>query len=131
MVTKTKTVREAVTEMNKRLMDSFSEGDAARVALLYTTDGQLLPTGTHPVEGPEKVQAYWQQVMDAGIKEVQLKTRELEECGEVAVEIGTYRLKGPDGEEMDEGKYMVMWKQEDEQWKIHRYIWNSSLPVEQ
>ena len=29
---------------------------------------------------------------------------------------------------MDSGKFIVIWKQEGGQWKLHRDIWNSSMP---
>jgi ketosteroid isomerase-like protein len=29
---------------------------------------------------------------------------------------------------LDKGKYIVIWKQEDGQWKLHRDIFNSSMP---
>jgi ketosteroid isomerase-like protein len=30
---------------------------------------------------------------------------------------------------MDRGKYIVVWKDEGGKWKLHRDIWNSSLPA--
>jgi ketosteroid isomerase-like protein len=30
---------------------------------------------------------------------------------------------------VDQGKYIVIWKQDGGQWKLHRDIFNSSLPA--
>jgi len=30
---------------------------------------------------------------------------------------------------LDKGKYIVIWKQEEGQWKLHRDIFNSSMPA--
>jgi len=43
--------------------------------------------------------------------------------------VGTFTLKGKGGQELDAGKYIVIWKREDGQWKLHRDIFNSSLPA--
>jgi hypothetical protein len=40
-----------------------------------------------------------------------------------------YRLQGAGGQVLDMGKYVVIWKQEAGQGKLHRDIWNSSRPA--
>ena len=59
-----------------------------------------------------------------------LDTVEAEEHGDTAIEIGKYTLNGEAGNVMDSGKYVVIRKQEDGQWKLHRDIWNSSLSAQ-
>jgi ketosteroid isomerase-like protein len=48
--------------------------------------------------------------------------------GNLTVEVGTYSLHSQDGTRIDRGKIMVVWKQEEGTWKMHRDMWNSSLP---
>jgi ketosteroid isomerase-like protein len=67
--------------------------------------------------------------MGMGIAEATLKTIELEAHGDTANEIGAYTLRAGDGGVLDQGKYVVIWKREGGQWKLHRDIWNSSLPA--
>jgi hypothetical protein len=31
---------------------------------------------------------------------------------------------------LDNGKYVVIWKQKGDRWKLHPDIWNSSLPAQ-
>ena len=50
-------------------------------------------------------------------------------CGETAYEVGKYTLLGRGGQTLDSGKYVVIWRQEDGQWKLHRDIFNTSLPA--
>ena len=48
--------------------------------------------------------------------------------GKTAYEVGKYQLFA-DGDQMaDQGKYIVTWKQVEGKWKLHRDIWNTSLP---
>jgi uncharacterized protein (TIGR02246 family) len=122
-------IREAITSANRTFMDTFARGDAAGMAALYTPDGQLLPTGSDVVAGPQPIQAFWQAVMGMGIKEATLETVEVEAHGDAAHEVGRYTLKGAGGQLLDQGKYVVIWKQVGGQWKLHRDIWNSSLPA--
>ena len=63
-----------------------------------------------------------------GIASVQLKTVELDELGAAANELGEFVLKTADGTVADSGKYIVVWKQENGNWRWHHDIWNSSTP---
>jgi ketosteroid isomerase-like protein len=59
-----------------------------------------------------------------------LEIVEAEDHGDTAVEIGRYTLSGG-GQVMDRGKYLVIWKQKDGQWQLHRDIWNTHVPPEE
>jgi ketosteroid isomerase-like protein len=80
------------------------------------------------VRGREAIARMWQAVIDSGVKGVTLTTLEVEAAGDIACEVGTYRLTGDGGTVLDAGKYVVVWKKEDGAWKLHRDIWNSSVP---
>ena len=120
---------EAITEVNKRFTDAYARGDAAGVAALYTIDGQLLPPNSEILTGHEPIAGFWQFVMGLGISTVRLDSSELGVQGGMAVEIGQYTLAGSDGNTIDTGKYLVVWKNEGGAWKLHRDIWNTSMPA--
>ncbi|GAB3860119.1 hypothetical protein GCM10028822_37760 [Hymenobacter terrigena] len=108
---------------------NFERSDAAGIASLYTPNGVLLPTGMGAIQGTAGIQAFWEGAMAMGIKQVQLHTQEVEEMPDTAIELGHYTLLGPNAQPIDEGKYLVVWKQQQGQWKLHQDIWNSSLPA--
>ncbi len=89
----------------------------------------LLPTGSDAVTGKPAIQAFWQGAMDMGIKGLGLEIVELEDHGSTAIEVGNYSLSSEGEEVIDRGKYVVIWKQEDGRWKLHRDIWNSNTPA--
>ena len=124
-------VREAISAGNKRFMETFERGDAAGMATLYTENGQLLPPNTDIVSGRQGIQSFWQGAMDMGIKAVKLVTTEFEEHGDTAIAVGKYTLSGEGDQVIDSGKYVVILKQEGGQWRLHRDIWNSSMPAPQ
>jgi uncharacterized protein (TIGR02246 family) len=122
-------VREAIAAANQHFMTTFARGDAAGMAACYTPDGQVLPPNTDLMTGAQAIQAFWQAVMDMGIKEATLETVELESHGDTAHEVGRFTLRGDAGQVLDQGKYVVIWKRQGGQWKLHRDIWNSSRPA--
>lgn len=120
-------IQAAIKAAYEVFMAAFSRGDSAALADLYTEKGQLLPTGSDVVTGKEAIQNFWQGAMDMGIKSAKLEMIELEELGDTTIEQGKYTLRGGSGNVLDRGKYIVIWKQQAGQWKLHRDIWNSSL----
>jgi uncharacterized protein (TIGR02246 family) len=127
----TSDVRQAIEAANQNFTAAFARRDARGMAGLYTPNGQLLPTHSDFVTGAQAIQAFWQAVMDMGIEDATLETVELEAHGDAAHEVGRYTLRGAAGQVLDQGKYVVIWKRESGQWKLHRDIWNSSLPPAQ
>ena len=121
-------LRADIIAANKRFMEAFGRRDAAGLATLYTTTGQLLPPNSEVVAGREAIRTFWQGAMDLGLTQAQLDTVEVEGHGETAVEVGKYTLRAGGGQVADTGKYVVIWKTESGTWKLHRDIWNSSSP---
>ena len=122
-------VRDAIAAANENFMDTFKRGDAAGMAALYTENGQVLPPNGDFVTGKQSIATFWQGLMDMGIKEVKLEIVEVSGHGDTAIEVSKYTLRSEGGQALDTGKYIVIWKQEGGQWKLHRDIFNSSMPV--
>ena len=123
-------VRSAIDAGVESFMAAFSRGDAAGLAALYTENGQVLPPNGDFVTGRQAVAVFWQAVMDMGIKEAQIQILEVEGHGDTAIEVSTFTLLGEGGQVLDKGKYIVLWKRERGQWKLHRDIFNSSMPAQ-
>jgi uncharacterized protein (TIGR02246 family) len=119
----------AIAAPIEQFMAAFSRGDAAGVASVYTADAQVLPPNSDVITGQQAIQMFWQQAMDMGVKAVKLATVEVAGDGHTAYEVGQFTLQGAEGQVLDAGKYVVIWKQEAGQWKLHRDIWNSSRPA--
>jgi uncharacterized protein (TIGR02246 family) len=124
----TTSIRDAIVAANDVFMDTYRRGDAAGLAALYTADGQLMPPNSDFVNGQLAIEGFWKAVMDMGIQEALIETGEVEDLGETAIEVSKFTLKGEGGQVLDQGKFVVVWKQEDGSWKLHRDIFNSSMP---
>jgi uncharacterized protein (TIGR02246 family) len=118
-------VRSQIEAGNREFMAAFAKRDAAAVAALYTDGGQLLPPNSEVVRGHEAILEFWQGAMTRGLTGATLETVDVDASGETAVEVGRYRLTAGDAE-ADHGKYIVVWKNVDGRWKLHRDIWNTS-----
>lgn len=127
--TVTTDIRSAIESTNKEFMAAFKRGDTAAIARLYSTRGQLLPPHSDFVSGADAIGAFWQGVLNLGLKEAVLETIEVETAGEIATEVGRYKLLAQEGVPADSGKYLVVWKNEGGSWKIHRDIWSTSQPA--
>ncbi len=122
-------VRTQLGSANKEFMNAFKRGDATAMANLYTPEAQLLPANSDFVRGTAAIRAFWQGVIDLGLKEASLETIEAEAHGDTAIEVGRYRLLAAGGAVADSGKYVVVWKNDRGTWKLHRDIWTTSQPA--
>ena len=80
----------------------------------------------------DTLQAFGQNGCDAGVGNLQPTVIELSGSGDMAHEVGTYTLTiQPEegGAISDNGKYVVIWKRENDTWKLDVEIWNSSVPL--
>ncbi len=122
-----RSVRAHIEKANVAFETTFARADAKGMGELYTSDAQLFPTGSRMISGREAVAAFWGTVFNMGITNASLETVEVESYGGTAIEVGKYTLSGANGQVLDRGKYIVIWKKEDGRWKLPRDIWNTNV----
>ena len=123
---------QTINAVIKQFVDAINQGDAAAVAALYTEEANLLPPNSPIIVDRKGIQAFWQNGFDAGVGNLQPTVIELHVSGDMAHEVGTYTLtiQPEEGEAIsDNGKYVVIWKRENDTWKLDVEIWNSSVPL--
>lgn len=118
-------INAGVQQTNSFFMRAFANRNAGELAALYTDDAQLLPPSGSIVTGKQGIAAYWDSAMKSGIARAELDTLELDQQGTTAIEVGRARLFREDGNLLSAAKYIVVWKQQNGNWKLHRDIWNS------
>lgn len=127
-LTKT-TAKDAIMEANEKLMAKFKRGDTAGIAEFYTEDGWVMPPNSASAAGKADIRAFWKGLWDSGVREIKLNEGDVQGCDDMAVEVSSVELLGKDGQTVDRGKYIVIWKNEHGEWKLHRDIFNSDLPA--
>jgi uncharacterized protein (TIGR02246 family) len=119
--------RPAVESGGKEFMAAFDAKDSARVGSLYAMDAIAFPPNSEMVKGRDAIQTFWKGIMDAGMKAT-VEVVETESEGNLGVEVGKYTILDASGKTVDEGKYVVVWKNEGG-WKLYRDIWNTNMPT--
>ena len=87
-----------------------------------------LPPGSVFIKGIEDIQAFWQEAIDMGIKQLKLDVLTLEQHGDTAIEMSRYTMLDERDQVIDQGKGIVIWKHQQGAWKLSRDIWTTSLP---
>jgi uncharacterized protein (TIGR02246 family) len=128
-MTESSELREVIAAANEKFMAAFEAQDAAGLAALYTKDGQVLPPNSDFVTGREAIQGFWQAAMDMGLRKAKMDIVEVESRGKTAIEVSKFTLFAEGDAVADQGKYMVIWKRKKGGWRLHRDIFNSSMPL--
>jgi ketosteroid isomerase-like protein len=126
-------IRKAVEEANKKFIDASLQRDAVAAAALCTDDTILLPPNSKMIQGKKATEKYWRTTWaQLKITDFKMAIVDLSGQGNLVYEVGHYTIKfrfqGKEG--VEEGKYVVIWKQmADKTWKKHMDIWNSNMPI--
>ncbi len=118
-----------VQALGKNFADAFNRGDFAAIGALHRADAQLLPPGAALVTGQANIQLFWGR--SRRIQEIQLEPITLKKLGEKAIResgILHLRLLG-NGPRRMQAKYVLLWQQDDEGWKLDTMIWNRGEPA--
>lgn len=117
-----------IKDANTKLMNAFAQSDTIALAGFYTADAKIFPAHNQILDGQAAISKFWTKTMQMGIKKVLFETTSAQKFGNLAIEEGKYSLFVPNNIMVDQGKYIVTWKNENGTWKVYRDIWNNSSP---
>jgi ketosteroid isomerase-like protein len=126
---KSNAIHKAILAAEKVFVAAYDRHDAPALAALYTRTGQVMPPNSGVVKGSRALQAMFKSFWDDGDTEIKLRTVETGGSGDTAYEVGKYTLLSDTKKVNDEGKYIVVWKKVNGQWKLHRDIFNTNMPA--
>ena len=120
---------QAIRQTNERWLLLISNRDAAAVSKLYTSDGAMMAPGSPKAQGQPALEKAWGGLMQMPGFGLTFKADKIVVAsgGDMALDQGTYTLSrtGPDGPTKDVGKYVVVWRNIDGQWKVAADIFNT------
>ena len=119
--------RLAIAQQNEQIAAAMRKGDVQALTAFYTEDAMVLAPGRDILSGISAIREFWLEAIKSGATGLEVSTREVTDLGEMAVEVGTYVLKDTKGTTLDHGKFIVIWKHVDREWRLHRDIFNSSV----
>lgn len=121
-------VKAEIEQANVEFMAAFDSKDAARLSRVYTEDATLYPPNSENISGRANIEGYWTEIFGMGVTSGKLITDKATSYGDTAVEYGHFEIFADD-DMIDIGKFIVIWKKVDGNWKMHSDIWNSSMPL--
>jgi len=107
---------------------AYMDGDIEGLVNMYTEDGKIFPNNRKIMSGKTDLLSYW--AIPEGVKILHHKVTPSEIYIEnnIAYDYGYYEGKTftKDKEEVSwQGKYIIIWKKIDGEWKIYLDIWNN------
>lgn len=117
----------------RQWVETVKTGDGDKVAQFYTRSGKFLPPNQPIASGRQEIANAWNGLLK--MPNVKLTFGpvlvEVAESCDLGYDIGTYKLgfDGPNGRVEDEGKYVVVWRKEDGEWRAAADILNTSKPA--
>ncbi len=118
-----------IVAANAVFAEHFNAHNGKALGELYTKDGRLFPVNSPVIEGQEAIGKFWSAVFGMGIDNATLSTVHVETFNNTAVEEGAYKLFDSEGNQLDEGKYIIIWKNVDGQWRLDRDIFSTNMPA--
>ncbi len=101
--------------------------DYESIVNAYTEDAVIMPPGADIISGREAIRKQWTLPIGVKIPYHKISPVEIKIVGEYAYDLGYYegRTMQKDGNEMSwKGKYLIVWKKVNNQWKIYADAWN-------
>ena len=122
-------VRAAIDAANAKMVADYAAGDTKALAQAYTEDALMLPPDATRVVGHSAIEALWKSWIDAGMKNLTLKSTDVESSGDLAYEVSEFTLQVPPVKGGDPstatGNYLVVWKRgADGAWRLKVHTWN-------
>ena len=119
-----------IDSVNTKFSQQLRDGDSVTLASNYWPDAELLLSNSEPIKGKDILSA-WGATIRMGIKDMTFTTTDITGDANFLIETGTYEMNDGNKILIDRGKYVVVWKQQNGEWKLYRDIGNSSLPAAQ
>jgi len=117
-----------ISDLDRQYEAALKKADTAALAAFYAPDALMLPPNSEPVK-QDAIAALWGSEIRMGVKELKITMDDLTGDADILIETGRAEIYGDNNKLLDKGKYVVVYRPENGQWKIFRDIWNSSTPM--
>lgn len=107
-----------IEQLDQQFSDLYYRGDSLGLYKMYAKGAYF---GTS--QGPEILSAWSAQIKSAfenDLRSFTFNTTSLTTDGEFLFERGNWEIKNSAGQLKYDGKYLLVWKWENDQWKIYR-----------
>lgn len=123
---KDKPIGAIVAAGHRIVAQGLAQGDFKMAASVYAPRAAILPPNEIRIEGRDAIE---RRLAEMGKSNFEISAIEVRRNAGTAWCTGTYKLLGAQGKQIDVGKFVEIWVQTDQGWKIWRDIWNSDNPA--
>jgi ketosteroid isomerase-like protein len=115
------------TDVTSALEQALTRHDLAASVALFADDAQILPQHGSAIRGRQEIEAYlndWTTPKVAYDTDTELTLVR----GDLGIEQGRYRIRNVRrGSDVEEGKYLHVWRRVGSDWKLYRMIYNTDV----
>lgn len=123
-------MKEEINELIQSYETALNASDTAGVMNLYSSDPVFMPQHSVALEGRDAVKAGYEHVFSNIKLDVEFTVHEIEALGDLAygrtASAGKTRIVAADTTVNEGNNELFIFKKEDGQWKIHRYLFATS-----
>ncbi len=127
--------RAAVIKVETELVRLINKAAWDSVAAIYATDAMIMAPGSPPVTGQKAIASFWHTVSIRGMHTIELQFIDLEQSGDKIIAKGKYVMNNKQGEIIDIGKFIAIYKKEKNNWRLQTDMFNTSMetrsPIEE
>ncbi len=120
---------EAILERCAIFEQAMANSDAKAVSMCYTLDGEFMQPNQKATVGRANIKEAIAGFIQQGFTQYKVTSTIVYGQIDVVGVQGSYTLSQQGGKNMDVGKTIQLWKQEDGVWRIFRDCFNSDLPA--
>ena len=120
--------RKAIAESNELYFQAFAKNDAPLFICRYAEDCWIMLPNAPALCGPNAANDFFQRGYNQfGVRNGKLITVDVYGVSEdIVAEVGFWKLFNVGNIEIDDGKFIVLWKKTPKGWKMWRESFNSS-----
>jgi ketosteroid isomerase-like protein len=122
------TVKAEIQALNDEFARGLNEKDIDAVMALYTDDANSYPPNKPGAIGKAAIRAEMESEENEGIT-LKFTTQEVWATCDHATELGTYVVTHNQAGQVASGRYMVLYKNVDGKWMLHRDMWSDEHPA--
>ena len=121
--------RKEIESADSLFIDLLNKSDATGLADCYTADAMLMMAHAPAIEGSTNIQSAMMEFITSGATKMSVRINNTWGDEETLISEGTAMFATKEGQVVDRGKYITVYKKEDGRWKMFRDCFNSDLPL--
>jgi ketosteroid isomerase-like protein len=109
------------------LEQAYTRRDLDATVALFADDAEILPQHGPAIRGRQEIEAYFRdQITPKMVYDTDTEMTLVR--GDLGVEQGRYRVRNVRrGSDVEEGKYVHVWRRQNNDWKLYRIIYNTDV----